>query len=346
MVATTPDAVRHPVKGKTYPDAKSPLRLAKRDWIEIFKRVKAEIDDDDIGMVAAACAYYALFSIFPLLIATVSIYGFIADPVDLEQQINAIARGIPSDAAAVISTQLHSIIGNPPSALGIGALLSIIVALWTASAGTKSIMKSLNIVYDEPEKRGFIKFNLWSLGLTLGAVVAIIVAVSLIVVLPVVMDFIGIGSFANDVLLALRWPLLAGLFAFAIAVVNRFGPSRATAKWRWVSVGAVLGTTLILVASAGFAFYVKKFGSYNATYGSLSGVVILLLWFYLVSYAVLLSAEVNAEMEHQTLADSTTGPERPMGQRGALKADTVPSMNPPPVTPGEAKSGESKAVET
>ncbi len=333
---TTP-AVRHEVRGKTYPDAKSPLKMAKKDWKEIFKRVWSEIDDDDIGMVAAAMAYYSLFAIFPLLIATVSIYGFVSDPLELENQINAISRIIPSDAAKVIADQLHSIISNPNATLGIGAVLSIVVAIWTASSGTKSMMKALNIVYDEPEKRGFIKLNLHALALTFGAILAIVLAVSLIVVLPIVMDFIGIGSFANDVLLVVRWPFLAFLFVFGIAVVNRFGPSRNTAKWRWVSVGAILGTLMIMVASGGLAFYVKKFGSYNATYGSLSGVIILLLWFYLVSYAVLLSAEVNAEIEHQTLADSTVGPEKPMGQRGALKADSVPSMNPPTVDPSDAK---------
>lgn len=336
-MATISEPMRHRVEGKSYPEARSPLKLAKKDWIEIAKRVWKEIDDDDIGMVAAATAYYALFAIFPLLIATVSLYGYFSDPVELESQINAISRVIPSDAAKVISDQLHAIVSNPNAALGFGAVVSIAIALWTASSGTKSIMKALNIVYDEPEKRGFIKLNLYSLALTLGAVVAIMLAVGVIVVLPIVMDFIGIGSFANDVLLVVRWPFLAALFAFGIAVINRFGPSRKSAKWRWVSVGAILGTAMILIASAGFAFYVKKFGSYNATYGSLSGVVILLLWFYLVSYAVLLSAEVNAEMEHQTLADSTVGPDKPMGQRGALKADSVPSMDVPPVDPADAK---------
>jgi len=331
-------ANRHRVEGKSYPDAKSPLKLEKKDWIEIGKRVWSEIEADDIGMVAAATAYYALFAIFPLLIACVSIYGFVSDPLELESQIVSISRIIPGDAAKVISDQLHAIVSNPPTALGFGALLSIVIALWTASSGTKSMMKALNIVYDEPEKRGIIKLNAYALALTLGAVLAIILAVALIVVLPVVLNFFGLASGVTESLLLLvRWPFLAALFAFSIAVVNRFGPSRNTAKWRWVSVGAVLGTLMILIASAGLAFYVKKFGTYNATYGSLSGVIILLLWFYLVSYAVLLSAEINAEMEHQTLADSTVGPEKPMGKRGALKADSVPSMNPEPVSPADAK---------
>ncbi len=336
-MAVTTEVSRQSVEGKSYPNAESPTKFAKKDWIEIAKRVKDEVESDDIGMVAAATAYYALFAIFPLLIATVSIYGFVSDPIELERQINEMSRFIPPDASKVISDQLHSIVSNPGAALGFSALISIAVALWTASAGTKSIMKALNIAYDEPEKRGFIKLNLYALGLTLSAVVGIILAVALIVLLPVVMNFIGVGDFAGDVALLIRWPLLAGVFIFGIAVINRFGPSRNKAKWRWVSVGAVLGTVMILAASAGLAFYVKKFASYNATYGSLSGVIILLLWFYLVSYAVLLSAEINAEIEHQTLADSTVGPARPMGQRGALKADSVPSMDPPPVDPSLAK---------
>ncbi|MBC7659010.1 MAG: YihY/virulence factor BrkB family protein [Chitinophagaceae bacterium] len=337
-MTTMTEVPREMVEGKSYPEAESPLGLQKKDWIEIFKRVKSEIDDDDIGMVAAASAYYALFAIFPLLIATVSIYGFLSDPAELESQIDSISKFIPIEAAKVISDQLHAIISNPNSALGLSALVSILVAIWTSSSGTKSLMKALNIAYDETEKRGFVKLNLQALALTAGAVLAIITAVGLIVGLPIVMNFVGLGSFANDLILVLRWPLLAVLFTIGLEVVNRFGPSRTKPKWRWVSVGAILGTVMILLASAGLAFYVKKFGSYNATYGSLSGVVILLLWFYLVSYAVLLSAETNAEIEHQTLADSTVGPDKPMGQRGALKADTVPSMNPAPVSPSDAKN--------
>lgn len=338
MATLTGTNNRHSVEGSSYPVAESPLKFAKKDWIEVAKRVKDEVDADDIGMVAAASAYYSLFAIFPLLIATVSIYGFVSDPAELEEQINSVSRFIPTDAAKVLSDQLHAIVSNPSAALGFGAVLSILVAIWTASSGTKSMMKALNIAYDETEKRGFIGLNLQAVGLTFGAIVAIVLAVSLIVVLPVLMNFIGVGDFANDVVLVIRWPLLAGLFVFSLAVINRFGPSRHKAKWRWVSVGALLGTAMILIASAALAFYVKKFGSYNATYGSLSGVVVLLLWFYLVSYAVLLSAEINAEIEHQTLADSTTGPSKPMGQRGALKADTVPSMEPKEVDPSEAKN--------
>lgn len=337
MATLTQDLQRKEIEGTSYPLAQNPLKFSKRDWVDIFKRVKDEVEADDIGMVAAASAYYSLFAIFPLLIATVSIYGFFSDPVELETQINSVSQFIPGEAAKVISDQLRAIVSNPSSALGFSALFSILIAIWTASSGTKSMMKALNIAYDETEKRGFISLNLQAIGLTLGAIFAIVLAVSLIVVLPVVMNFVGVGEFAGDVVLFIRWPLLAGLFAFALAVINRFGPCRAKAKWRWVSVGAILGTLMILGASAGLAFYVTKFGSYNATYGSLSGVIILLLWLYLVSFAVLLSAEINAEIEHQTLADSTVGPARPMGQRGALKADSVPSMEIREVKPEDAR---------
>lgn len=308
-----------------FPNALSPRHLNKSDWKQIAYRVKDKVDTDRISLIAAAVAFYALFSLFPLLIATVSIYGLFADPVAVERQIQSLSEFMPRDAAAIIGTQMSSIVANSSGQLGFGLLLSLLVTLWTGSKAAKSLMEALNIAYDESEKRGFFRLNATALLLTLGAVLSIISSVALIAVLPPVMAIIGLREFSNDLILFLRWPALFVLFLFGLAALNRYAPSRAQAQWKWVSVGTFIATVLILIASLAFGFYVERFGDYNKTYGSLAGVIVLLFWLYIISYVVLFGAELNAEIEFQTIADSTTGPPRPMGERGAVKADTTPS---------------------
>ncbi len=308
-----------------YPHANSPLQFKWADWKEILIRVKNEVSSDQIGLMAAAIAYYALFSLFPLLLATVSIYGLFADPTQVETHISSLYEIMPRDAAALLAEQMHKISSNSGTKLGLSAIVSIVVALWTASSGSKSLIQGMNIAYDEEEKRGFFRLQAQALLLTLGGVVTVISAAALVAILPVVLDFIGLTSFRDELLLLMRWPLLAALFIVGLAILNRYGPSRAEPKWRWVTIGTLTATLIILLASLGLAFYVDRFGSYNKTYGSIAGVVILLLWLYMLSYAVLLGTELNAEIEHQTRSDSTVGAQKPIGTRGAVKADTLPS---------------------
>lgn len=321
-----------------YPVVKSPLKYSLRDWKEIFLRVKKEIGDDRISAIAAANAYYVLFAIFPLLISIVSIYGLFADPLDVEKQMVALSEFVPAEAATVIRDQLHSIVTNSSASLGFGAIISLIATVWAASAGTRFIMEAMNIAYDEDEKRGVFRFYGEALILTFSAAITTCVTIFLLGGIPAILNFVGLGSFVETLLLVARWPMLAAIILVSLSVLNRFAPSRTKPKWRWISPGALLSTLLILLASAGLAIYVEKFGSYNKTYGSLAGVIVLLFWLYIVSFAVLLGAELNAEIEHQTRADTTVGPEKPMGQRGAVKADTLPGIeNPPPessVPPG------------
>jgi membrane protein len=289
----------------------TPLALHWSEWKAILKKVKNEVENDRVGLIAAAVAYYALFSIFPLLIATVSIYGLFADPVDVSNQIQAMAQFIPRDALRIIDHELTSIVQNSSGSLGFGAALSILLTLWTASKGTKVLMEAMNIAYGEKESRGFIRFNSTAVLLTLGAVVTVALAVGSIAILPPIMDLIGFGGLTNTLIRVLRWPVLLLIFILGIGILYRYGPSRHQLQWRWFTMGGVLTTLLILIASAGFAFYVERFGSYNKTYGSLAGVVVLLLWFYLVSYAVLLGVEVNAEVEHTLEQQRPDGKEKP-----------------------------------
>lgn len=308
-------------------EAERPKEIPRAGWRDILSRVKGEVKRDNISIVAAGVAFYALLSVPAMLTAVVSIFGLISDPAQIQQQMQDLSGVLPADAQSIISEQLTRVSTQPQGALTLTLAGSILFALWTASKSISSLITALNIAYGEQEKRGFLKLTSISLLMTLGAVFTAIVAVALVVALPAILgavgDQLGLSDAAKTIASLLRWPILAGVALFAIAVAYHFGPSRERPKWRWVSWGAGLATGLWLVASALFSWYVSSFGNYNETYGSLGAVVILLMWFYLTSFVVLVGAEVNAEMEHQTARDTTTGEPRPMGERGAEMADTV-----------------------
>jgi membrane protein len=212
---------------------------------------------------------------------------------------------------------------HPTSALGIGFLVSLTLALWSARSGTSSMITALNVAYEEPEKRSFIWFQVIAIGLTAGIVLFTLVALGLIAVLPVVIDFLPLGEFGKMLSSIIRWPVLLVLLLVGLSVLYRYAPSREEPKWRWVSWGAAVATALWIIGSALFSLYVAKFAGYDKSYGSLGGVVVLLMWLYLSAFVVLLGAELNAEIEHQTARDSTTGGPKPLGARGAKMADTI-----------------------
>ena len=208
---------------------------------------------------------------------------------------------------------------------GIGAVLAIALALWAASGGMGNLMTAISTAYDEEEKRSFIKKRGLALALTLGAIVFLIVMLGLVAVFPVLADLIDNGV-VRVLLQVVRWVLIAVLVAAALAVLYRVAPDRDATKMRWVSVGAVVATVLWLLASVGFSLYVANFGSYAKTYGAIAGIVVMLMWLWITSYAILLGAEINAESEQQTVRDTTKGPDAPLGQRDAVKADSLPSV--------------------
>ena len=207
--------------------------------------------------------------------------------------------------------------------LSIAFAASLGLALWSANAGMKAIIDALNVTYAEKEKRGFIKLNLISLAMTGGAILALLVALGAIVVLPLVLSYMGLGGWTETLLRFLRWPLLLGLVIFGLAVLYRFGPSRESPRWEWLTVGSVFAAVAWLVGSALLSWYLANFANYDATYGSLGAAIGMMIWMWMSSIVILLGAELNSEVEHQTARDSTTGRERPRGDRGAVMADTV-----------------------
>ncbi len=301
--------------------AGTPAQFPKPAWGQILSRTKTEISRDNLSLVSGGVAFYAFLAIFPALIAMVSIYGYFADPQQVQQLVDSSRGVLPGQAADVLDDQLTGIVQSSESALGWGAILGILAALWSSTKGTKGLMTALNIVYDEQEKRGFFKLNAVAFALTLGLIVAAIAALLLIVGVPAVLAMLAVPEPISTVVQWSRWPLLAVGFAVALAAFYRYAPSREPARWHWVSWGSGVATVLWLVASGLFSWYVANFGNYSETYGALGAVAILLLWLSLSAYVVLLGAELNAEMERQTPRDTTTGEPLPMGERQAQVAD-------------------------
>ncbi|MDQ2696771.1 MAG: YihY/virulence factor BrkB family protein, partial [Pseudomonadota bacterium] len=303
--------------------AERPGDIPRKGWRDVLLRVKDELSEDNISIVAAGVAFYGLLAIVPALAAMVSIYGLVADPADVQEQLGKLTGFIPGEARQLLDQQLSQITSHSETALGIGVIGGLLLTLWSAAKGMKTLMDALNVVYDEDETRGFVRLNATALLLTLGAIVLAVAAIVLVVALPVLLGNLGLGDTTKTVVSLLTWPVLALLVIIGLAVVYRYGPSRSKPRWQWVSWGAVAATLLWIVASVGFSFYVANFGSYNETYGSMGAVVILLMWFWITAYIVLLGGELNAEMEHQTARDTTDSGGRPMGQRGAYVADTL-----------------------
>lgn len=304
-------------------EARRPSEINKAGWRDVLLRTKSEITGDHVSIVSAGVAFYTLLSLFPAIAAAISVWGLLADPQQIEQQIEAVAGYLPQQAAEIISTQAREVASGAGGGITFAAIGGLLLALWSASKGMKALMEGLNIAYDEEEKRGFIKLTLVALCLTLAAILGLVVVLGLIAVLPVLLGSLGLGATVSGLVSLLRWPLLFVLMMVALAAIYRYGPSRNAPRWRWVSWGAVVATLLWVAGSIGFSVYVRNFGSYNETYGSIGAIIILLTWFWLSAFIVLAGAELNAEMEHQTGRDSTGGRPQPRGRRGAQMADTV-----------------------
>jgi membrane protein len=309
-------------------EAETPTQIPAHGWKDILWRVYEEFGKDRVMAVAAGETYYALLALFPAIAALVSIYGLFADPATIGQHLNALSGVLPSGALQVIGDQVTRIASKGGGTLGLGFIVGLAVAIWSANAGMKAIFDALNIVYGEEEKRSFVALNLWSLAFTLGAIVFLLVALGGIVALPVVLNFVGLGAATEWLLVIARWPVLLAGVVLGLALLYRYGPSRDTAEWKWVTPGGIVAAVLWLVVSMLFSWYVSSFGSYNETYGSLGAVIGFMTWIWISTVVVLLGAEINGEVEHQTAKDTTEGPNQPLGARGARMADTI----------GEAKS--------
>jgi membrane protein len=300
-----------------------PWEIPWAGWKDIFWRVYASVNDNRLLAVAAGVVFYSLLAIFPAIAAFVSLYGSIADASTIDSHLSMAAGIFPAGAVDIIHEQISRLTAKSDARLSLGFISGLAVALWSANAGMKAIIDALNVVYDEKEKRSFIKLNLLSLLFTLIAIVSLMIALAAVVIAPMVFSTVGLSSLWSLAIAALQWPLLLVLAAIALAAIYRYGPSRAEARWQWLSVGSGFAAIGWLITSALFSWYIAHFGAYNATYGSLGAAVGMMMWMWISAIVILLGGELNAEIEHQTAKDSTVGSEKPLGERGAVMADTI-----------------------
>jgi membrane protein len=304
--------------------AETPKEIPAKGWFQIVRRAFKEVGEDHLTLIAGGIAYTWFLALFPGIIAGVLIWGLVADPAQIDSQIKSLAETLPASARPLVTDQLSSATAQAGGGIGIAVVISIALALWSASAGVAGLIEATNIAYDETEERNFfVKRGLALLG-TLAFMVFLAVAIGLVAVFPVVAEQLGGGVIVQVGAQIVRWVALVLVAVVVLALLYRIGPDRDAPQMRWLSLGAVVATVLWVAASIGFSFYVSNFGSYGETYGSLAGVVVLLLWFWITALVVLLGAEINAEAEAQTVSDTTKGEPQPLGERGAVKADEPP----------------------
>jgi membrane protein len=320
--ASAEDQKREPgdAHGRT---AAYPKEIPGRAWRDIFMRVWENIGRDNTSLVAAGIGLNALLAVFPALAVLVSVYGMFAYPGDVARDLGPFLSILPGDASKLLTDQLQTLTTPKNHTLGFGAVIATIVALWNSRQGMSALMTATNIAYNQREQRGFFRQTALSIGFSVGAMFIFLVMLLVGVAVPLVLQAVPIGAVVTAAVLIFRWVLLWSFAVLGFSLAYRYAPDRQRPKWRWVTWGSAIAATVWILGSLGFAAYVQNFGSYGKTYGALGGVIVLLMWFYLMGFTIVLGAEINAEMEHQTAVDTTEGPPAPMGERGAYVADTL-----------------------
>lgn len=303
--------------------AAAPSEIPSRGWKDVLARVYDDINQHRILAIAAGVTFYALLAIFPAIAAFVAIYGLVADPSTISGHLQALSGFLPAEGLSIIGDQIRRVAAQGATKLGFASVIGLLFSLWSANAGMKAIFDALNVVYQEEEKRGFFKLNAVSLGFTLAGMALLALSLGAVVILPRALEAVGMPSQIDAWASALRWPVLVIVIAIATSVVYRYGPSRDRAQWRWVSWGAAFAAIFWLIASLLFSWYAANLGKFNETYGSLGAAIGFMLWLWVSAIVLLVGAELDAEMEHQTAKDTTTGGPRPLGERGAVMADTI-----------------------
>lgn len=303
--------------------AATPSEIPAPGWGDIFSRVYADISEQRVLAIAAGVAFYALLAIFPAAAALTAFYSWFADPATITSHLQRLSGVLPGGAIQVIGDQIRRVAAQGTTTLGVASVLGLLVSLWSANVGMKALFDALNVVYQEREKRGFFGLNAVSLTFTVLGVVMVLAVIVALVALDPILARLDLNAREQWLVGLLRWPALFVLVSLAISLIYRFGPSRDRPQWRWVSWGGVFAALAWLAVSALFSVYAENFGRFNETYGSLGAVIGFMLWLWISNIVLLIGAQLNAEMEHQTARDTTVGAPRPLGTRGAVMADTV-----------------------
>ncbi len=309
-------------------NAASPWSIPLAGWSDVLWRARKELNDDHVVVVAAGVAFFGLFALVPAIGVVVSVYGLLADPRDAAEHLEAFSEVMPAAGASLVRSTLAAAIENSKSSLSVRAIVGIALALWSSSRGMRSLLRALTIAYDEDPSRGWVHERALSYGFTAGAITVMALTIGIVVAVPPGLVYLGVTGTAGAAVRWLRWPLFMLLSCGSLATLYRYGPSRKPPKWRWTIVGSLVATGLWLLGSSVLSIYVRHIEYLDASYGPLGAFMVLMLWCFISSFAILLGAELNAELEHQTEIDTTTGPARPRGERGAFVADNVGRCRP------------------
>jgi membrane protein len=307
--------------------ADSPGEIPAAGWKDILWRTWSEARKDRIPAVAAGVTFFTILALFPGVTAFVSLYGMFADVDTAQRHLTALAGVVPSDALTMIGDQMIRIAATRQASLSVTFAVSLVLSVWSANAGVKALFAGLNVAYEQDETRSFLKLNLVSLVFTFASLAFLLVAMSAMVALPLALNILHVDP-ASRLLAVLRWPALLAVMMLGLAAVYRFGPDREHPRWRWVTWGGAAAAVSWMAMSLLFSWYVANFARYNAAYGPLSAIVVFMIWIWLSVTVILAGAELNAESEHQTIEDSTTGAPLPMGLRGARMADSLGASRP------------------
>jgi len=304
-------------------DADKPAEIPARGLKDVFWRIVSGVMEDRVTLIAAGVTYYLLLALFPAASVLVSLYGLMADPAAIADRIASLGSVMPAEALDIFLNQVRALSAERGATLSAGLVGGLALALWSANNGIKALFDAMNVAYREKEKRSIVRLNLVSLAFTFGAFLIAIVILFSMGVVPAVLNYFWLDRWAELIIRVARWPIMMVFVGFGIMALYRFGPSREPAKVRWLTWGAVFSTLLWFAASLGVSFYLSNIANYNATYGTLGALIGFMVWTWISAIIVIVGAEINAELEHQTTRDSTTGTPRPMGERGAYMADTL-----------------------
>lgn len=318
-------AAAQPGRGRR---SNNPFTIPWAGWKDILWRTYPRIDDDRLLATAAGVVFFGLLAIFPAVTALVSFYGLFADPRTIGDNLRTLAVMLPDGTYQIIGDQVARVVSKGNTELGTTFVFGLALAIWSANAGVKAIIDALNVAYEEREKRGFIRLNLVSLAFTVGGIAALLLMVGAVVAFPLALDHLRLAPESKLIIAIARWPLLLFFLLAALALLYRLGPSRDAPRWQWLSAGAVTAAVLWIAGSALLSWYLSKFANYNATYGSLGAAIGLMMWMWMSAIVIMFGAELNSEVERQTLRDTTTGRPKPLGSREAVSADTVGAAAP------------------
>lgn len=303
--------------------ATHPLQMPTVAWRDILWRAFKQMNANRLLAIAGGVAFFVLLALFPAITAFISVYGLLFNPANVANSLSLLDDVVPRNVLGVVHEQALRIATNSNGALRIGVGAGIAVSLWSAMSGVRSVIDALNVIYGERESRSFLRLNLIALAFTLSGFAVFLLAIAVVVVLPLALSRFGLASETALLMKVVRWPALLVVLLAGFAIPYRYGPDRRNARWQWVSVGSAFGAVTFIAASSLFSWFLGNFANYNATYGSLGAAVGLMMWLWMSTIVVLIGAQINAEIEHQTARDSTVGADKPLGMRGAVMADTV-----------------------